>query len=107
MRNSLTPKAEQGIGLMCGAMLLLPLLDCIAKILGEGGISSGQIVLFRFVMQVLLLLPVLVVTKQLKFNFDYFTTIEISVIKSSIRSVLGIKTLIIFDHWDFIVNQFY
>ena len=72
MRNSLTPKAEQGIGLMCGAMLLLPLLDCIAKILGEGGISSGQIVLFRFVMQVLLLLPVLVVAKQMKFNFDYF-----------------------------------
>ena len=56
---------------MCGAMFLLPLLDCIAKLLGEGGISSGQIVLFRFVLQVLFLLPVLTITNQLKFNFEY------------------------------------
>ena len=72
MNKSLNPKIGQGIGLMCGAMLLLPLLDCIAKILGEGGISSGQIVLIRFVLQVLLLLPVLLITNQLKFNFEYF-----------------------------------
>ena len=53
------------------AMLLLPLLDCLAKILGQGGIS-GQIVLFRFVLQVLFLLPVLMITNQLRFNFEYF-----------------------------------
>lgn len=57
---------------MCGAMFLLPLLDCIAKLLGEGGISSGQIVLFRFVLQILFLLPILIITHQLKFNFEYF-----------------------------------
>ena len=72
MSKSLNLKIKQGIGLMSGAMLLLPLLDCIAKILGEGGISSGQIVLFRFVLQVLLLIPVLLITNQLKFNFEYF-----------------------------------
>ena len=72
MRRNLIQKTEHGVGLMCGAMLLLPLLDCIAKILGEGGISSGQIVLFRFVLQVLFLLPVLIITNQLKFHFEYF-----------------------------------
>ncbi len=72
MNKFLNPKIEKGMGLMCGAMLLLPWLDCIAKILGEGGISSGQIVLFRFVLQVLLLLPLLMITNQLKFTFKYF-----------------------------------
>ncbi len=72
MNKNSIHKTEHGIGLMCGAMLLLPLLDCLAKILGQGGISSGQIVLFRFVLQVLFLLPVLMITNQLKFNFEYF-----------------------------------
>ena len=72
MKKPLLSRKEQGIGLMCGAMFLLPLLDCIAKILGEGGISSGQIVLFRFVLQILFLLPILIITHQLKFNFEYF-----------------------------------
>ena len=71
MSNVTFHKTRQGIIMMCGAMLLLPVLDCIAKILGEGGISSGQIVLFRFVLQVLLLFPILVITNRLKFNYEY------------------------------------
>ena len=72
MKKPLLSRTEQGVGLMCGAMFLLPFLDCIAKILGEGGISSGQLVLFRFVLQILFLLPILMITHQLKFNFEYF-----------------------------------
>ena len=72
MNETSIQKTEHGIGLMCGAMLLLPLLDCLAKILGQGGISSAQIVLFRFFLQVLFLLPILMITNQLKFNFEYF-----------------------------------
>ena len=61
-----------GIWLMCGAMFALPLLDCFAKLLGENEMSSGQIVLFRFSFQALILLPILVWANQLSLSFKHF-----------------------------------
>ncbi len=57
---------------MCGAMFALPLLDCFAKLLGEGEISSGQIVLFRFSFQTIILLPILFWRNQAITNIQAF-----------------------------------
>ena len=63
---------NHGIWLMCGAMFALPLLDCFAKLLGENEISSGQIVLFRFSFQALILFPILFWANQLSLTFKHF-----------------------------------
>ena len=63
---------NHGIWLMCGAMFALPLLDCFAKLLGENEMSSGQIVLFRFSFQALILLPILFWANQLSLTFKHF-----------------------------------
>ena len=62
----------KSIWLMCGAMFMLPILDCFAKLLGENGMSPGQIVLFRFSFQVLILVPILVLRKEFNLNFAHF-----------------------------------
>ena len=72
MIENKTQNLNQGIWLMCGAMFALPLLDCFAKLLGENEISPGQIVLFRFAFQALILIPFLLWAKQLKFTFKLF-----------------------------------
>ena len=63
---------NHGIWLMCGAMFALPLLDCFAKLLGENEISSGQIVLFRFCFQAIILLPILFWTNKLSITLKHF-----------------------------------
>jgi S-adenosylmethionine uptake transporter len=63
---------NHGIWLMCGAMFTLPLLDCFAKLLGENEISSGQIVLFRFSFQSIVLFPILLWANQLSLTFKHF-----------------------------------
>ena len=63
---------NHGIWLMCGAMFALPLLDCFAKLLGENEMSSGQILLFRFSFQALILSPILFLTNQLSLTFKHF-----------------------------------
>ena len=63
---------NHGIWLMCGAMFALPLLDCFAKLLGENEISSGQIVLFRFSCQAIILLPILFWRNELSLTFKHF-----------------------------------
>ena len=63
---------NHGIWLMCGAMFTLPLLDCFAKLLGENEISSGQIVLFRFSFQSIVLFPILLWANQLSLIFKHF-----------------------------------
>lgn len=64
--------SNYGIWLMCGAMFALPLLDCFAKLLGENKMSSGQIVLFRFSFQVLILFPILFWANQLSLTYKHF-----------------------------------
>ena len=72
MRKKNQQNFNHGIWLMCGAMFALPLLDCFAKILGENEMSSGQIVLFRFSFQALILLPILFWKNQLSITFKHF-----------------------------------
>ncbi|NCF46135.1 MAG: EamA family transporter [Alphaproteobacteria bacterium] len=50
----------------------MPLLDCFAKLLGENEISSGQIVLFRFSFQSIVLFPILLWANQLSLTFKHF-----------------------------------
>ena len=72
MRHDDSKNYGHGISLMCGAMFALPLLDCFAKLLGENEMSSGQIVLFRFSFQALILLPILFWANQLTLTFKHF-----------------------------------
>ena len=48
---------EKGMVIMAGAMLLLPVMDAIAKTLTSEGMAPGQVAWCRFVFQVIYLLP--------------------------------------------------
>lgn len=50
--------ARMGIFLITLAMLYLPGLDVFGKLLGENGMSAGQIALMRFLFQALILAPI-------------------------------------------------
>jgi drug/metabolite transporter (DMT)-like permease len=60
MQNS-SPSPLHGMVLMAGCMLVLPVMDAIAKYMATvGGMSPGQITFYRFFFQLASVLPVLI-----------------------------------------------
>jgi len=57
-------RTELGMLLMALAMLLFPVSDALAKSLAAAGLSPGQVAASRFLIQSLLLLPVLVLRRR-------------------------------------------